>query len=186
MLTGCGGEEPAAYAPKTGGGTTTMATLTGEQLCDLVDDELVERQFGQGVEDAQGGREKNTERETVTCTYLTQSQMDADIDEMADALAVSTMVRASGESDPQDALEAYFRDDSGETAAYTPVDGLGEAAGYADTSLHVRLGGNHFVAIVEADGKLLEVAVETEPDGTRDQLTPIGEMLVAGVEATLG
>lgn len=113
--------------------------------------------------------------------------MSSDIDDMADALAVDTNVRTADEkaSTAERALEAYLRDDDGKPVAYTPVDGLGMAAGYAGDDLGVRLGGAHLVAIVEDDGKFIEVTTKAEPDATLDQLKPIATELVEGVEAAL-
>jgi hypothetical protein len=58
---------------------------------------------------------------------------------------------------------------------------------YAGSELEVRLGGNHLVAIITGgDGTLVEVITKAEPEGTIDQLRPIADELVEGVETKLG
>ncbi|HEX2132993.1 MAG TPA: hypothetical protein VHH15_15700 [Actinophytocola sp.] len=191
LMAGCGGDGDASDEPDTsdqaGEATGSIADLA-DDLCSMVDTATIEEQFGEAVEDAQGGLEQE-ERESVSCSYVTESQMASDIEDIDKALAVGTTVRtaSSGALEPQDALDEYFVDADGETVAYTPIDGLGVVAGYADRSLDVRLiSENHLVAILElGDGEFVEVITTSSPEGTQEQLRPIADQLVPAVESRL-
>lgn len=190
LLAGCGGgSDPAAEPdrPEISRAGGPVASLTGHDLCSMVDSATVERQFGEPVHNTLGGREPE-ERVSVTCTYVTESVLESDVEDIADALAVSTNVRTVTEdaATAQEALDAYFVDEDAQTVAYTPVEGLGVVAGYAGSDLRVRLGGNHLVAILEVDGAFVEVISKSDPVGTMKQLRPIAEELVSGVESALG
>jgi hypothetical protein len=165
----------------------TVASLSGIELCAMVDHATIEQQFGESIRNALGGREPE-ERTSVTCTYVTDSVLESDMENIADALSISTNVRTAteGASTAREALDAYFVDQDAQTVAYTPVDGLGAVAGYAGSDLRVRLGGNHLVAILEVGGTFIEVITKSDPEGTMRQLRPIAHELVAGVESALG
>jgi hypothetical protein len=188
LLAGCGGQGEGTpggtSAPTTGG---TLADLTGDKLCAMVNRATIEQQFHQSVRDAQGGRETHEKRESINCSYVTESLMDSNASTIAKALSISTTVRVASESasTAKKALDGYFVDQGAKTVAYTPLEGLGEAAGYADSKLKVRLGGNHLVAILPVKGKFVEVITKSEPDGTLDQLKPIAQELVKGAESAL-
>lgn len=190
LLAGCGGQEDgqsggATSTPTAGG---TLAAITGDKLCAMVNRATIEQQFRQSVRDAQGGRETQEKRESISCSYVTESLVDSNASNVAKALSISTTVRAAGDSasTAKKALDGYFVDQDAKTVAYTPVEGLGDAAGYADSKLKVRLGGNHLVAILPVGGKFVEVITKSEPDGTQSQLEPIARELVKGVQAALG
>jgi hypothetical protein len=191
LLAGCGsqgGNTPGSntVAPTTTGGGT-LASITGDQLCAMVDKATIEQQFRQTVRDAQGGRETQEKRESISCSYVMESLVNSSGPDIAKALSVSTTVRAASDkaTTAKQALDAYFVDQDAKTVAYTPIDGLGAVAGYADSKLKVRLGGNHFVSILEVKGKFVEVISKSEPDGTLDQLKPIAEKLTKGTESAL-
>jgi hypothetical protein len=195
LMAGCGGEGGTNDDP--GGGQTTSEQAgegngsipdLADDLCSFVDTATIEEQFGEAVEDAQGGLEEE-ERESVSCTYVTESMMASDIENIDQALDVGTTVRtaSSGVLEPKDALDKYFVDADDETVAYTPVEGLGDVAGYADRSLKVRLTPeNHLVSILElGDGEFVEVITTSSPEGTQEQLRAIADQLVPAVESRL-
>ena len=172
---------------QTGEGKGSISDLA-DDLCSMVDTATIEEQFGETVEDAQGGLEQE-DRESVSCTYVTESMMAAEVENIDEALAVSTNVRAAsgGAAEPKDALDEYFVDADAKTVAYTPVDGLGDAAGYADRSLKVRLiSENHLVSILRlGNGELVEIIVTSSPEGTLEQLRSLADQLVPAVESRL-
>lgn len=53
-----------------GAGGGTLTDITGEQLCAMVDSATIERQFGQSVENALGGRNEYQERDSTSCSYV--------------------------------------------------------------------------------------------------------------------
>lgn len=189
VLAGCGGGETAGkpenlVTSEPGG---SLRTLSGDDLCAMVDGATIEQQFGESVQNALGGREPE-ERESVTCAYVTESLLESDAENIENALEITTNVRTAteGVATPQEALDSYFVDQDAQTVAYTPVDGLGLAAGYAGEELQVRFGGNHLVAILEFDGTFIEVIAKSDPEGTMRQLRPIAGELVDGVGSTVG
>ncbi|MCT2582850.1 hypothetical protein [Actinophytocola gossypii] len=195
LMAGCGSEggtndDPGgdqATSEQAGGATGSISDLA-DDLCSFIDTATIEEQYGESVEDAQGGLEQE-ERESVSCTYVTESVMASDVENIDKALDVSTTVRtaSSGSTDPKDALDKYFVDADAKTVAYTPIEGLGDAAGYADTSLEVRMiTENHLVAILELDdGQLVEVITTSSPQGTQEQLRALADELVPAVESRL-
>lgn len=168
-------------------GDKVSSPLAAIDLCGMVDHATIEGQFNEPVVDAQGGREEHIERETVSCIYVMKSLMTADMENLNEALDVSTRLQAATDQarTAEEALDAYLVDQNDEVVNYERVDGLGEVAGYADSALGVALGENHLVAILEVDGGFVAVVTKSSPEGTVEQLRPIAEELVKGVETKL-
>lgn len=153
----------------------------------MVNRATIEKQFDESVQDAQGGPSRPDQRESVSCTYVTESLVESDVKNMDKALSLSVKVELASDkvTTAEEALDAYMVDGDDETVDYERADGLGNAAGYASSDLEVRLGGNHLVAILEIDGTFVEVITKSEPEGTMDKLKPIADELVEGVESKL-
>lgn len=186
LLAGCSG------AGGDSGGETKgeragdpVSGLDGNTLCGLVDRGTIEKQFGEPISDALGGVNPPEQRSSVVCDYIPKSFAEADTDDLADKLTVTTAVTRVKEGTAKEALDAYLTSD-GETVAYEPVTGLGEAAGFASSKLDVRSGGSQLAVILKIGDTLVEVVTNAEPDATQDQLRPIADELVEGVTSELG
>jgi hypothetical protein len=182
MLAACGGEDPPEKA-------ASLKDITGEQLCAMVPESTVEKAFDEKVVNTLGGPNEHMERDSTSCRYVTQALMDADgMDEIAVALDIGTQVRRAKDkaTTAEQALDEYMVDFDGETVDFTPVPGLGVVAGYAGPDLDVGSRGAHLVAIIESGDQFIEVITTSDPEGTQDQLEPIAQELVKGMESALG
>lgn len=187
LLTGCAGDGDVDGERGGGKGGGPLKGLDGDALCAMVDRATIEKQFNDPVRNALGGKEPPGERETVSCKYVTDSLLNSDVKDAGKALSIGTRVRPArdGMKTAKEALDAYMVDWDAKTVDYQRVEGLGAAAGYASSELKVPLGENHLVAILDIDGSFIEVSANSEPVGTLDQLRPIADQLVKGVEAKL-
>lgn len=196
LLTGCSGDNGDNGDNGDGGanGERTedkasgpLAGLDGDKLCAMVDRATIEEQFHEPIRDTLGGVNPPEQRGSVVCDYVTESLLESDVEDIDEALSIS--VKVTDVSDKattvEEALDAYLVDSDGKTVDYERVDGLGDAAGYAGSELGVRLDENQLVAILEVDGAFIEVVASSEPVGTLDQLRPIADELVKGVESEL-
>ncbi|GAB3453450.1 hypothetical protein [Actinophytocola sediminis] len=191
VLSGCGGDADS----DAGGGPTTepdataadgpLAGLDGNTLCGMVDLARLEDSFGEPFADALGGVNPPEQDSSVVCTYQSQAFIDAEVADLENKLQVTTKVtHMTDASTAKEALDASLSDD-GTPVAYQPVDGLGAVAGYAGSDLNVDSGGSYLVAIVEVDGKFVEVLTKAYPAGTVEQLRPIADELLPKVESEL-
>ena len=197
LLASCSGDSGDTGGTndnKGSGGETTgeqasgpLAGLDGDTLCGLVDKATVEALVGEEIVDQLGGINPPEQRSSVICDYLTRSFAEADNDDLAAAPKMTVKVTAArdGDGTAEEALDAYLTNLDGEVLAFQPVDGLGAAAGFAGSEFEPLGGGSQLAAIIEVDGALVEVVAKLEPTGTLDQLRPVADELVKGVEAEL-
>jgi hypothetical protein len=186
VLAACSGDNGDGGGSDTNGEQIgdPVSGLDGDTLCGLVNRGTVEKQFGEQITDVFGGRDPSEPHGSVACDYVPKSFSEADADDLADKLLITTSVKPAEAKTAKAALDAYLVND-GETVTYEPLTGLGEAAGFAGSKLDVRSGGSQLAVIVKVRDTLVEVVTKAEPDATRDQLRPIADELVRGVMAEL-
>lgn len=177
LLAGCSGDGGGS-GDETNGERAgdPVSGLDGDTLCGLVDRGTIEKQFGEPIADTLGGVNPPEQRGSVVCDYVPKSFAEADTEDLGEQLMITTTVTPAEADTAKAALDAYLVAD-GEKVAYEPVEGLGEAAGFAGSKLDVRSGGSQLAVIVEVRGTLVEVVTKAEPDATRDQLRPIADEL---------
>jgi hypothetical protein len=185
LLAGCSGAGGGSGDETTGEPAgNPVSGLDGDTLCGMVDRGTIQKLFGEPIEDALGGVNPPEQRGSVVCDYIPKSFAEADTEDLGGALTITTTVTPAEADTAEAALDAYLVSD-GTTVAYEPVQGLGEAAGFASSELDVRSGGSQLAVIVEVRDTLVEVVTKVEPDATRDQLRPIADELTTKVTTQL-
>lgn len=170
-------------APAGDGERVTLDSLTGAQVCELVDRATIDKAFGVAISASLPGNTGSGDERTASCMHTPQAPAGQDVDDM---FTLSTFVSAAEGGSVTAALAGHFEDMHGKPVDYQRVDGLGDGAGYADKSKHVRLGEDQLAAVLDVDGKLVEVVLTVEPKGTAQQLKPVAAELLNGLEAKLG
>ena len=185
LLAGCsddgGGSGDEPNGERAG---DPVSALDGDTLCGMVDRGTIEKQFGEPIADELGGVNPPEQRGSVVCDYIPKSFAEADTEDLGGELTITTTVTPAGAGTAKAALDAYLVSD-GETVAYEPVTGLGEAAGFAGSKLDVRAGGSQLAVIVEVRGTLVEVVTKVEPNATQDQIRPVADELTTAVTTQL-
>jgi hypothetical protein len=186
LLAGCSDDDGGSGGDETNGEQAgdPVSRLDGDALCGMVDCGTIEKQLGEPITDTLGGKNPPEQRGSVVCDYIPKAFAEADTEDLADQLTITTTVTPAEAKDAKAALDAYLVSD-GETVAYQPVEGLGEAAGFAGSKLDVRSGGSQLAVIVDVGGALVEVVTKVEPDATQEQLRPIADELTNGVTTKL-
>jgi hypothetical protein len=185
LLAGCSDDGGGSGAePNDERAGDPVSALDGDTLCGMVDRGTIEKQFGEPIADELGGVNPPEQRGSVVCDYIPKSFAEADTEDLGGELTITTTVTPAAADSAKAALDAYLVAD-GETVAYEPVTGLGEAAGFAGSKLDVRAGGSQLAVIVEVRDTLVEVVTKVEPNATQDQLRPIADELTTAVTTQL-
>lgn len=177
LLTGC--SEDAPSAPKE----PALGKLSADEMCGLLPKADVEGAFADKVTEVAGRRMAKMPFTIVSCHYGIEFEL-MEVETLPPG--VDTQVSLGyRKKDTQQSLDQAFKDLDDKVVDYQQVDGLGTAAAFGRNAMHEDLGGHVLVVLFDAGGESYKLEVSASPKATLDQLKPLAEKLLAGLEKQL-
>ncbi|MGK8507064.1 hypothetical protein ACRS5S_03085 [Nocardia asiatica] len=186
LLAGCGDSEEGPRSPSVSGNDHSLASVSDEELCAMVKSATIEKAFGQPFPLRAPSVNTLDLPDAITCSYHPEAFANATGSALIELPSVEVAAGAPKADTAAAALASYMTDAQKAPVRYQPVNGLGTIAGYAGSGLGVGLyGGSHLAVILEINGKLIQAVVQGHPNARVEQLRPIADELIKGLEAAL-
>lgn len=177
LLSGCGDDGP----PEPEG--AALSKLSGDDMCGLLPKSDVEQAFQDKVTKVKGDSMAKAPFTIVSCHYGVEFEL-MEVETLPPS--VDTKVSMGyRKKDTQQSLDQAFRDLDDKVVDYQPVDGVGTAAGFGPNAMLEDLGGHVLVVLFDAGGESYKLEVGASPKGTLDQLKPLAEKVLAGLQKQL-
>lgn len=177
LLTGCSDNPP----PDSEG--AALSKLSGDDMCGLLPKPDVEQAFADKVTKVKGDSMAKAPFTIVSCRYAIEFEL-MEVETLPPS--VNTKVSMGyRKKNLQQSMDKAFTDLDDKVVDYEQVDGLGTAAGFGPDAMLEDLGGHVLVVLFDAGGESYKLEVGASPKATLDQLKPLAEKLLAGLQKQL-